>query len=480
MKLQEGIPYIGWAMEDITPDEPVLLHGQYYERKSEYIESRLTATAFAIETTTDTLLLDQAIMISIDLIWVTKEIQDLVKKKLRQKLDDFDVRKLFINATHTHSGPDPDVKSNYGDFLINKLVLVATEAWQNRKVAAVSDALGYAVVGHNRRVQYLNGTTEMYGAVDRDDFMGIEGPTDSGVGMIFCWDTDNELTGIIMNVSCPAQVTEAKYFVSADYWSEVRKQLKKKFSKNIYLLPQCGAAGDLSPRDLPRDYKAGEPNMWDAPGIVEIGKRLSIAVENAYELAKQEIKRSVIFQHRVIDLHIPTRTVSQQEYSSASEISAEIHSRDPKEINSSESAWNRFLAEIKENETIKQFGPWDNKNTDYGIVRKMDATIDQYNNKTSYPSYKMELHALRLGDVAIVSNSFELFLDYGFRIMGRSKAKQTFIVQLSCDYCDYLPTQRALKGGGYSAMANPVGPDGGKVLVDTTVELIHKMWDSFS
>jgi hypothetical protein len=45
--------------------------------------------------------------------------------------------------------------------------------------------------------------------------------------------------------------------------------------------------------------------------------------------------------------------------------------------------------------------------------------------------HKMELHTLRLGDVAITSNEFELFTDYGIRIKSRSPAVQTFVVQLA-------------------------------------------------
>ncbi len=468
--------FIGWAMQDITPAEPVLLHGQYYERRSEFIESRLTATACAIEAKTNSGS-EQAIMISIDLIWVTKELQDKVKQNLKGQLPGFDVRKLFINATHTHSGPDPEASSDYGIFLIEKLAEVAKAAWNNREPAGVSDALAYAVVGHNRRVQYQDGSAEMYGAVNRDDIMGIEGPTDSGVGMIFCWNENRELTGIVMNVACPAQVTESKYFVSADYWSEVRKRLEQLFSKKIFILAQCGAAGDLSPRDLPRNYKAGEANMWDAPGMSAIGKRLAQAVEEGYEKAQTNINYQAVFKHIVEDISVPTRVVSEEEFKQASAIAAKIHAREPKDENSPGTAWNRFLAEIKENENIASFGPWDNKKSDYGVVRKMDATIAQYHNQHSFRNYTMELHVIRLGDVAIASNSFELFVDYGFRMMGRSNAKQTFIVQLSCDYCDYLPTEKALQGGGYSAMANPVGPVGGKFLVDKTVAAINAMWE---
>ena len=41
-----------------------------------------------------------------------------------------------------------------------------------------------------------------------------------------------------------------------------------------------------------------------------------------------------------------------------------------------------------------------------------------------------EVHIIRLGSVAIATNPFELFLDYGNQIKARSLAEQTFLVQL--------------------------------------------------
>ena len=89
----------------------------------------------------------------------------------------------------------------------------------------------------------------------------------------------------------------------------------------------------------------------------------------------------------------------------------------------------------------------------------------------------MELHVVRVGDVAIATNDFELFTDFGVRIQARSPATQTFVIQLAGGGT-YLPTERAARGGGYGAIAqsNRVGPEGGQVLVDRTVELIDSMW----
>ena len=92
----------------------------------------------------------------------------------------------------------------------------------------------------------------------------------------------------------------------------------------------------------------------------------------------------------------------------------------------------------------------------------------------------MELHVIRLGDVAICTNEFELFSDFGIRMMARSKALQTFVVQLtgSPGWGSYLPTAKAVHGGAYSAVIHStlIGPEGGQVLVDRTVEVINGLW----
>jgi hypothetical protein len=475
-KLKDGGLRIGWAIEDITPSGPVSLSGQYYERISTYVQSPLKATAFAIESTDEKDIKDQAIMVSLDLVGINRDLQDTLRLMIKKQIPDFDIRKLLINVTHTHSAPNPDDDHGYRKLVLEKAGKAAVTAWNNRKPAGISRGLGYAVVGHNRRVQYSNGTTEMYGSTDREDFIGIEGPTNPGVDMLFCWDMKKKLTGIVMNVSCPSQVTEAKYYVSADYWSEVRKQIKERFSENVYVLPQCGAAGDLSPRDLPRGYKAGEPNMWDIPGIIEIGKRLAYVIDEAYPDASNSIQTKVIFKHLVEDIDIPTRRVSKEEYEKAQKIVNEILAREPKDPDSPETAWNRFLKEMKDNEKIMEYGPWDSKTSDYGWLKPMEAVLRQYNDQDKDTVYKMELHVIRLGDVAFASNPFELYTDYGLIITGRSKARQTFIVQLCGDTGGYLPTEEALPGGGYSAMANHIGPEGGQVLVNKTVNMINALW----
>ncbi len=86
---------------------------------------------------------------------------------------------------------------------------------------------------------------------------------------------------------------------------------------------------------------------------------------------------------------------------------------------------------------------------------------------------------LRIGAIALATNPFELFTDYGVQIKARSKALQTFILQLTNGAGGYLATQRAVDGGGYSAVvqSNKVSPEGGQILVDRTVAMINAMFE---
>ena len=104
--------------------------------------------------------------------------------------------------------------------------------------------------------------------------------------------------------------------------------------------------------------------------------------------------------------------------------------------------------------------------------------IDRQALQEKQPQQTIEVHAIRIGDVAIATNPFEFFLDYGLRIKARSKAQQTLILQLTTPWTGYLPTKKAMAGGGYSAVIEScfIGPEGGQIVVDRTVDLINAMW----
>ena len=111
-------------------------------------------------------------------------------------------------------------------------------------------------------------------------------------------------------------------------------------------------------------------------------------------------------------------------------------------------------------------------------MRRQQDVITRFEDQGDDPRYTADVHMIRLGDVAFATNPFELYIEYGMRIKARSKAAQTFVVQLCNDRGIYLPTPQAVERGHYGAMIydNTVGPEGGDVLVEHQVTTLNGMW----
>ena len=453
----EGDLLVGWASIDITPDRPVALAGQMYTRVSKSVRDPVTATVLAIETSGPAP--GQAIMIACDLVAIGPDVEEGLRRRLREELRDFDSAKLLLNATHTHTAPEtregryelpPGVMqpSEYVAFLVERLATAAGQAWRSRQPAGVSWALGHAVVGHNRRAVYQDGTARMYGKTDRPDFRHLESYEDHGLEMLFFWNRRNGLTGVVINIACPSQVLESQQYISADFWHDVRKLLKERYPENPYVYPMTGASGDQSPHLLFR--RRAEERLRERLGVSqteEIARRIVNAVDYVLPAARKDIRHRVPFVHIVEDLRLPVRTVT------------------PAELQQAKQDYDKLLKSPA------------SERSRYVLMNRARQVIDRYERQKKEPFYEMKLHAIRLGDVAIVTNPFELYLDFGIQMKARSMAEQTFIVQLA-GAGTYVPTAKAVAGGHYGAevASNLVGPEGGQVLVDRTVEAVNSMW----
>ena len=90
---------LGWAEVDITPEKgtKIGLEGQFYERITDEVESRITVTAFALESENE-----QLIIASCDLVVVAQNLFHMVKERLKGKLP-ISPDKVIISAIHTHT-----------------------------------------------------------------------------------------------------------------------------------------------------------------------------------------------------------------------------------------------------------------------------------------------------------------------------------------------------------------------------------------
>ncbi len=487
---------IGWSEVSITPDKKASLEGQFYERISQYTETEITATAMAIESEGA-----QLIICSCDMEGIGYNLVCGVREKLKA-VEGIDPEMVIIHATHSHTsikytskrrvsldgslnllskylGEETAVKPQKRDdvmegdeglyFLIDRIAQAVKQAWENRRPAAYANAFGRAAVGMNRRVCYSDGSAKMWGDTNTATFTELEGGNDSGMELLFVYDEKKALTGIVANVACPAQVLEQRSFFSADYWGKVKILLRERFGKDLFVLGLCSAAGDQCPRDLVRwvdpetpiddpnvirtnvILRKADPSMYDIKGTWKIGKRIAREIIDVYdEIEDGEIRTEAPLVHENIILEVPVRRVTDKEYNEAKE---------------------KIDAFVK---TVEKITFAENAK-----MHVYAGTIARYEMQEKYNLYPAEIHIARFGDIAFASNSFELFLNYGNQIRARSKAQQTFLIQLACGADGYLPTLKAEQGSHYSAYVSSgvTGHEGGDLLVRKTVAEINKMFD---
>lgn len=450
--------HVGGASISITPEQPVAISGQMHTRIARDVETEVTATALALESRDGERVLDQAIMVSCDLVLIRAGIVDMVRERIKGVLTDFDVTKLVLNATHTHTAPVTRLglyeipaegvitPQQYVEVLCDRVAEIAVKAWQSRRPGSVGWGLGHAVVAQNRRSVYAGGRAQMYGRTHLPEFRGIEGSEDHGVEVLFFWDENEQLLATAINVACPAQEVEGRTAVNADFWHPVRESLRSKYGKDLLVLPWIGAAGDQSPHLMYR--KRAEERMRELRGLdrlQELSRRIVAAWEEAYEGARHEIHADVPFVHNVQTIELPRRQVSDDEYATVKATIATLSS-DPR--NAVRVRWHQRVVDRFE--------------------RQQAGTVQPY---------EMELHAIRLGDIAIVTNDFELFTEFGIQMKARSPALQTFVIQLAGPGT-YVPTERAAAGGGYSAIveSNNIGPEGGQALTERTIDALRALW----
>ena len=496
---------IGWAEETLVPkDKKISLAGQFYERISQFVESEITATAMAVESNGE-----QMILVSADLPGVPEFLMDVAREKLAALAPDVDPMKLIVAATHTHTShtlaapvQKPDTYSiastqkilkefMKGDqeykalvtaddsvmdpceatlFVGEQIAKAAAAAWANRSEALYANEFGRAAVGMCRRVAYIDGTAEMWGDTNTADFDAMEGGNDNGIELIFTFDPNKKLTGIVANIACPSQVLEQRSFISADFWGRAKANLRAKFGDDIFLLGLGGAGGDQCPRDLVRWVepetpiddphvkrpnpirRKADPSTFDISGCNRIGKRISNEIISVFEEIT-EYHDEAKLEHRVRTIDLPLRKATKTEYNNA----------------------------------IREIEYYVNKTAENSVFTFEDnakcyvhsGLIGRYRVQQFTELYPIESHIVRFGDVAFATNPFELFLDFGNRLKARSYAAQTFVVQLCCGKGGYLPTAKAEKAGHYSAYitSGNVGHEGGDLLVRKQLKEINEMFE---
>jgi len=481
--------HIGWGATDITPAEPVQLAGQHYARISEGVQDPVTATALALAAGADTA--HAVILISCDLVSIAESMRDAVRERVIAAVPELTPEAVILNATHTHSAPTARQERDnqqragvvfetreielpalspaaYIDWAADRIAEAAVAAWTARAPGAIGFGLGQAVVGRNRRSVFAGGVSTMYGDTSASDFDHVEGYEDHSVNLLGTWDADGTLTGLVVNVACPSQVSEHLFEISADYWHDTRIELRNRLGKHLFVLPQCSAAGDQSPH-IQWD-KAAEARMRQVAGRTqrqEIALRIADTIGATLPAMEQARQSEAVMIHRAATIALPRRLLSEADVEEA------MAGAEPHRLK-----YEALVRELEAHPEMREQPRWYRPITyEYRRWRWFAGVKLRYESEQAQSSLPAEVHVIRLGDMAIATNPFEYYLDFGIRIKAHSPAIQTFLVQLAGSGT-YIPSERSVVGKGYGSVpaSTPVGPEGGRVLEDWTLEALRELW----
>lgn len=479
--------HIGWAETDITPLQPALLAGQFSARLSEGIRDPLKATALVLQSGEEFV-----VFVCCDLVSISDDLRDQVRHQIREFSAEIDPEKIIFNATHTHTAPEIRVPSSTGghassggngvefaealpveeyvSFASKQLTAAILEAWKKRAPGGVAHGLSYAVLGRNRRWVDRNGVAQMHGLNQEsaERFNHIEGYEDHSVNLLATYDEAGNLTGIVFNAPITAQETGGLFEVSADFWHEAREELRQRFGEKLFILPQVSAAGELTPKLL---YdKAADLRMLELQNRTarqEIARRIANAVGDILPYLPSTIETSPLLAHQVETVELPANSLTEANVEDARQEAGKLQSTYEAEI--------KKLAEDPDlKESPRWYVPATAAYRRMNWYRRVEA---RYEHQKNHPTVPAEIHVVRLGEIVFASNPFEYYLDFGIQIKVKNPALQTFLVQLAGPGT-YISSQRAVQSGGYGSVpaSNPVGPEGGEILADRTVQLIRSLW----
>ncbi|NQU11427.1 neutral/alkaline non-lysosomal ceramidase N-terminal domain-containing protein, partial [bacterium] len=258
----------GLAKVDITPTEPVWLHGWGSRTKPmQGVSLPIHAKALALRDGSG----HTAVLVTADLLGFSRAMTLTIAQRARRRYG-LDRSQLILNASHNHSGPlttgvlplyfelskhFSDLRDQYTERLLDQVVEIIGAAIDELAPVRLSFGQGLAGVGVNRRRARAGGRS-LPAVVDQD------------VPVLSVKSSEGELRAIVFGYSCHATCIEDGK-INGDWPGYAQAAVEEAHPGVIALFVQ-GCGGDINP--LPRFR----------PGLGErYGSTIAAAVEQVLE-----------------------------------------------------------------------------------------------------------------------------------------------------------------------------------------------------
>jgi neutral ceramidase len=452
----------GFAERDITPDLGMEAPGNYGKSYHSSFHDPCKTRAAVFDDGRR-----RVALVGVDLLFVTRQLVLEARAEIEKRCG-IPAQCVLIGASHSHSsGPigmsepgdyenaSPLVKrlateesivsnSGYTQRLKRQIVEAVAAAERARVEARLAVGYGHEdQVSFNRRFRMRNGHSFSHPGTGNPDIVEPAGPIDPQVGVLAAWDLKGRLLGCVVNFACHATANPGG--ISANWIWAMEQTLRN--ATGDAALPVVflqGACGDITQVDNLTRFQNPGAEEW----CQIVGGRVGAEAYKTLLLIRRGASTNLVVDARQKVWRIKRRAPAPERVAQALELAR----KDRKDVGETEWTFAK--------ETVL-----------------LDALM-----KTR-PEAEVEVQAIQIGPLALVSNPAEYFVQFGLEIKKGSKFPFTFPVELANGCVGYVPTEEAFGpyGGGYETRLTSYSNleiTAGRQFAQAGIELANQMTPS--
>lgn len=441
---------IGYAREKVTPENglsvPLAGYGATDSRMSTQVQDDLYATCLAITDGTE-----QVLLFTVDVISVYEPYNSLCRKAISEATG-VPENRIFLSGTHTHSAPDLAYAgekaaanmATYQPYFVNQTVKAAQ--------AAIADQAKTTVLAANVETKYLNFVRhyelsdgsyygDNFGDPNRGSIVGYAEEGDPEMVLVK-FDREGDAKDILMmNFQAHPCFTggSTKTIISADFIGMTRTLMERETGMHFAYF--TGAAGNQNTTtkiaaDNAEAGKYAEMNTYTK----ELMRYANEGLANLTPVEGDSLKVNQVMYNGKINHQ------GEDKLEIATEIYDYYTTTGDRETANKKALENGFMSVYH-----------------CGSIKRHAAMPAEMT---------MEINALAIGGVAVVTSPFEMFSTTSNTIKDGSAYEFTVIATCTGDMRSYLPSQKAYDYGCYESTSAYYEPGTAELVATEFVSMI--------
>jgi hypothetical protein len=424
---------VGFAETDITPMPGSQSPGGMQARVLTEVHDPLKAVALVLHHEEKTVAL-----VGIDALFIGAEPTARAREAI-EKATQIPGAHVLIGASHTHGGGpiascfESEADPEYIDLVARKIAEAVISAYHALHAAELGHGFGHeSSISFNRRFLMRDGRQATHPGKGNLAIVKPAGPIDPDVGILAARSPRGDLLGVFVHFACHLTVVGGSGF-TADYVYYLRDVLRRHYRRpELPVGFLLGAAGDVTQVDNLRPGREFGAEWGEMFG-------LALGAEVIQAVARLDWRQDVRLDAVRTSVPIPIRD------------DREIPRGAPRQGLGVGSVADRIYA--RERELVAQ-------------------------ERAAHPVIDCEVQAIRIGDLALVTNGAEFFCQLGLDIKAASPFPRTWVVSLANQWIGYVATPSAYYAGGYeprTARSAKLAPWAGQALVEAALAALSQI-----